>query len=410
VTTALTTTDQQSLPAVRREQPFRETRTIKLTEEQQAILTAPIPPHEIGITGDGKLHYPHTTITNRFNAAFGVAQWRLENTDLKGQANPQVVRTEAKQKNMEEIGEKIEVILFQDFIVQGIIVASVQDSAEYFSWNKDGKYSNALASAKSKCLYECAKALGVGQEIKDPEYCEDWKKTFGVYAVDKKWKKKTGNSATIDQIRRLSTALRVSDFILLHRCLSALVNKVPSGAEMEELLKDLSRRQQIRELPVTQLSFEDAESLKSKWLTAGITAQKLDYIFGLGLSIRETENQLVLEAEELKRKTAAPVEDLYTQPPPPPEEPKKSEQPEIDPDEIPADAPGLMKAGTKAYAEYPASMLEKWYGEKQDKPQMQERYHSAMAIKLARLTGEGYGELIATNFTDLCRRYEEAKK
>ncbi|NTU49353.1 MAG: hypothetical protein HGA87_00400 [Desulfobulbaceae bacterium] len=399
-------------------QPYREERTISLSDAQIAILTAPIPPHELAITGDGKVHVPFTTITARFNSAFGVAKWRLEDSKAIAHGNPQVIKTAAKHTikdyttkpptEREEVGEKTEIILFQDLIVQGIVVASVQDGAEYFSWNKDGKYSNAMASAKSKCLYEAAKALGIGNEIKDKDYCAEWIQTYAVKDGNV-WKKKRGEGVTIDQVRRLFWLIK-DDHMTLNKVLPTLIGRIFTGPEMEEFLRQLTDRQRERNKLFHEMDEATAAESMERWTAAGLPKSSVGKLVVGETTITDAENFFLAEIEGLNqmeklRSVKHDLSHLYADNP----EKAEEEDPDKEGDCIPDDAPGLLKAGAKTYSEYPSDTLSKWYGEKPDKPVLLARYHSAMAIKLARLTGERYADVMALEFGEIVKQYSAAK-
>jgi hypothetical protein len=370
--------------------PYREERTVDLTPQQIAILTAPIPPHDLDITADGKMHIPFAAIQARFNAAFGWLKWRLEPTTGRGQ-NPVIRPEEVNGK-----GTKYEVVLSCDLIVQGITVCTVTDSAVYFSWNSDGSYANAVESARAKCHYEAAKALGIGGEIKDRRYVEFWKKNYAESSLDggrTKWRKRTGESPTQQQIHRLFEVIN-GDTVLLYQTLPQLVNRLLTAAEMEAMIGRLSaRRAERRASPVGQ-------SFISRWETSGATSEEISD--AMLCSTTEAENRL-WELCAARKPPAASESPAGFQSQPAPEEPSES-------DGIPDDAPGLGNTAKGPWCSYASAALEKWYGDKAGDEKMRLRYHSAMAIKACRAGGGEYQALMNMEFYEVVRIYNASKE
>ena len=426
--TTLTTTQQPaemqvySQPTQAPVYPARERETVNLSDEQVRILTAPFPAESFDVTPDGKIYVPFHQIEQRFNDAFGLLKWRMSDTIKPN--NPASNRSEYVKDG--KTCYKSEVILWQDLIVDGVVVIEgIMDSGMFFESNKDGTYANALASARSKCLFEAAKAIGIGSQIKDSRFIEMWKGTYGERVSEgnfTKWRKKQGEGITKGQITRLFEILS-ADKMELFMQLGTLTGRQFSGPELETLIGSLSERRKWRGMSFAEFSekMPQEEALMSaRWEKAGVSPGEYSYAAHVeGITVIKFEEAMlsaweVIRIKKRMNETAAAVSEMF------PDKAGSVRDVEQDQsgivvgiDSVPSVSVGLKTTNKgKLWREMSHDMLAKWHADKSGSgdTKMVAVYEEVMRVKLCIKTDTAYSAWDGCPFSELVRAYEEVGK
>lgn len=133
--------------------------TLDITDEQYAILTAPLTEEDISsiqIRADGLIYLPWYWYQKRLNAAFR-NKWSLVPFKLPAY-------NAANQ----------EVLWFGYLIAGGVFVDSATGGQIYKPNNPTMNYSDAIEGAKSNALMRCCKRLSMGLELWDKDFIADW--------------------------------------------------------------------------------------------------------------------------------------------------------------------------------------------------------------------------------------------
>lgn len=151
--------------------------TLEITKEQEEILRAPINEKDILIRPDGLVYLSWLEYQRRLDKAFG-AKWSLVPNGM-----PQYI----KEQNL---------ILWGFYlIVDGKFVDFAIGQQEFIPNNRTMTYGDAMEGAKSNALMRCCKRLGIGLELWDKEFVENWKAKWAYQTKDEKgkliWKKRT---------------------------------------------------------------------------------------------------------------------------------------------------------------------------------------------------------------------------
>jgi hypothetical protein len=142
---------------------------LKLTDEEQAKLQAPVDTNEVEIRPDGLLYLPQVFVRDRLNTSFGIGQWALLQhgvTEIEG------------------------VLCFDGSLyVRGAFVARAMGEAKYIVSNTQQSWASVYESAKSDCLVRCCKDLGIAKELWQPAFGRKWQTEHAI----KVWRDKTWN-------------------------------------------------------------------------------------------------------------------------------------------------------------------------------------------------------------------------
>jgi len=158
---------------------------LELTDEQNAILTAPVPDDEFDILPDkGLVYVRHEYIRQRLNQAFKPAGWTMIEVSpfCRGPGN----------RGGDEWYQK------WALVVKKTLVGVAMSSATYNESNKNDNLSNTWETIQSDCLKRIAgKQLGVGLEAWNPRRARQIRDTYCVKvdAIEKgekkeKWRRK----------------------------------------------------------------------------------------------------------------------------------------------------------------------------------------------------------------------------
>ena len=134
---------------------------IKFTAAEEKVLSEPVPVDRIRIKPDGAIYLPHADYTRWFNRAFGRGGWTLIPVGVPTLANKTVV---------------CPYVLY----IHGKPAAFAQGEQDYYESNRNQSYGDALESTVASALRRCAKRLGIGLELWDREFADDWRRREAV--------------------------------------------------------------------------------------------------------------------------------------------------------------------------------------------------------------------------------------
>lgn len=128
---------------------------IALTPAEEAELAKPVNTEEIRIKPTGQAYLSHPSYTKWFNRAFGRTAWQLVPVSKPMMQGRSVV---------------------QPYVLHlhGKPIAFAMGEQEYFENNREQTYGDALESTVASALRRCAKRLGVGLEMWDKGFLDDW--------------------------------------------------------------------------------------------------------------------------------------------------------------------------------------------------------------------------------------------
>jgi hypothetical protein len=138
--------------------------TLELTKEQNDILFAPLKDNEVYIKPDGLIYLTWTKYASRLSRAFGTS-WCMV---------PQ---------GMPKINEGGLIIWGFHLIIKGIYCGFSIGEQQYHENNKRMSYGEACEGAKSNALTRLCKSLGIGLELWDKVFINEWLNKY----ADKKW-------------------------------------------------------------------------------------------------------------------------------------------------------------------------------------------------------------------------------
>lgn len=148
--------------------------TLEITEEQKAILFAPVDELDVEIRPDGVFFLPWSIYVQRLHKAFPMA-WGLIPQGL-----PKV------NGNL--------VIWGFHLIIKGVYMGFALGENNYQPTNRMMSYGDCVEGAKSNAITRLCKQAGISLELWDKSYYEDWKKKYAEQFTDKNsrllWRKK----------------------------------------------------------------------------------------------------------------------------------------------------------------------------------------------------------------------------
>jgi hypothetical protein len=124
---------------------------VKLTDEEEAVLNRPVDIETILIKPTGQPYLSHPTYTHWFNAAFGRLGWSIVPRSKPRLDGPSVV---------------CPYILY----IHGQAAAFAYGEQEYHASNREQTYGDAIEATVASALRRCAKRLGVGLELWDKAF------------------------------------------------------------------------------------------------------------------------------------------------------------------------------------------------------------------------------------------------
>lgn len=128
------------------------------TPHEEAVLSEPVKVEDIRIkpTKVGQIYLPHITYTRLFNRAFGVGGWWIRQAGMPRRQDGCILAP---------------YYLF----VHGIPVAFAWGDQEYHENNPEQSYGDAVEATVASALRRCAKRIGYGLELWDPDAIEEFR-------------------------------------------------------------------------------------------------------------------------------------------------------------------------------------------------------------------------------------------
>lgn len=135
---------------------------VKLTAKEEEILSRPVNVEDILIKPTGQPYLSHPAYTKWFNEAFGRLGWMLV----------------PRSKPLRQVdGRKIQVVCPYILYIHGTPAAFAMGEHEFFDNNAEQSYGDALEATVASALRRCAKRLGVGLELWDKKFLDDFMET-----------------------------------------------------------------------------------------------------------------------------------------------------------------------------------------------------------------------------------------
>lgn len=145
---------------------YQQASQLKLTEAESKALRAPFGDDAVrgGAKGDERILYiSHIHLSDRLNDVLGIGQWAI------------VKRSQRAEQTKTVDGKPLTRIYFEGvMVVRGAFVAEAIGVGQYHPNNPKEDYGSALESAMSDSLTRCCKRLGIGSQVWDKGYCENW--------------------------------------------------------------------------------------------------------------------------------------------------------------------------------------------------------------------------------------------
>lgn len=143
--------------------------TFKLTKQQEQILNRPVPIGEVLIKPTGQVYLSHPSYTRWFNEAFGRGSWQLVPAGKPVASGASV---------------NVPYILY----INGVPAAFAMGEQEYFEGNRQQTLGDAIESTVASGLRRCAKRLGVGLEMWDRTWANNFLASHGVAVEVAVWR------------------------------------------------------------------------------------------------------------------------------------------------------------------------------------------------------------------------------
>lgn len=158
--------------------------TLRLSDEQRAILEEPIPMKDLDILPTGEVYASQVQYRRRLTAVFGPGGWAMVEY-----SQPKIDHNIVMQK--------------WALYAQGSLISTAWGEQEYFPQNTRMSYATALESAKSNALMRCCKDLSIASECWDRHFTEEFKREFCTEVIvqnyqgggaRKQWRRKDANT------------------------------------------------------------------------------------------------------------------------------------------------------------------------------------------------------------------------
>lgn len=127
---------------------------VTLSGDEYKRLSAPVDENEVQIKPNGIIFLPWESTARRLNEVIGVGQWVLHSPTWKRDGNF--------------------VIMQAALYVRGCYVDTVYGQCEYHESNDNMSLMDAVKGAKSDCITNAGKTLGVHIELWNPNFIRTW--------------------------------------------------------------------------------------------------------------------------------------------------------------------------------------------------------------------------------------------
>jgi ribosomal protein L17 len=148
--------------------------TLKLTDKQKKILEAPVKDEDVYIKPDGLIYLSWFKYSERLSKAFGGTGWAM------------VPEGNAK------LGRELIIWGFH-LVIQGVYCGFAYGEQKYTAAFSKMSFGEACEGAKSNALMRLCKGIGIGLELFDKDFINNWLSKYAEWYWDgdkKKWKLK----------------------------------------------------------------------------------------------------------------------------------------------------------------------------------------------------------------------------
>ena len=130
----------------------------KFTRRQIAKLLSDFDDSKVGILPSGECYVSNLWIRDRLSRVFGPGAWGLDprSTENYDQSRGLMLQTWA-------------------LMIEGVVVAVATGECKWVERNARMTYGDAIEGTKSNALNRCAKDLGIGAEVRDPDWAYQFK-------------------------------------------------------------------------------------------------------------------------------------------------------------------------------------------------------------------------------------------
>lgn len=128
---------------------------IKFTAAEEATLSEPVPIDRVRVLPTGQPYLPHTEYTRWFNRAFGRGGWSLKPCSIPAMTHGSIV---------------VSYVLY----IHGKPAAFAQGENDFNGPSAFKSYGEAIEATVASGLRRCAKHLGIGLELWDRVWCDDY--------------------------------------------------------------------------------------------------------------------------------------------------------------------------------------------------------------------------------------------
>lgn len=145
---------------------FQQASMLKLTPDEEKILSAPVNPDLVSIRPDGLVYIDQAEYRNVLNTAFGRGQWVLI--------------------PVKDYVDDNKIYWLGHLYVRGCFVGAAMGEHKHEENNKMTSRATTWESAKSDCITRLCKDLGIFRELWNKRFVSEWQKTHAV----KVWRSK----------------------------------------------------------------------------------------------------------------------------------------------------------------------------------------------------------------------------
>lgn len=148
---------------------------LQLTEREEHILAEPVDVTEVRILPSGNPYLPHPAYTRWMNRAFGRCGWGMRPANLPS-------LNVANQMSQAHV-----------LCIHGKVIKMAFGEQDYSPKNKRQSYIDTIEATRASALRRCMKQLGVGLELWDPLWVEEFRATHCVVRWkdgDAHWRRK----------------------------------------------------------------------------------------------------------------------------------------------------------------------------------------------------------------------------
>lgn len=151
-----------------------------LTAEEEAVLAEDVNAADVLVKPTGQPYLPHAKYRKWFDRALGRFGW-----SIVPKAKP--IKVPLPSKKEDEVSTRHVVLVPYILLVKGLPVAFAYGEQEFNETNAEQTYGDAVEGTNSSAIRRLAKQIGVGLELWDKDWLQNWLDTYAV-AVRVKYK------------------------------------------------------------------------------------------------------------------------------------------------------------------------------------------------------------------------------